>query len=605
MVEARLPCAERRSRSVDREDARGGRKIVGGRIVSGRSLVVAVAVLIFAVTLAWQLYLAARWRSHGAVGNDPTTYVQMSRDLLERGSPTHHFPLFQAIAGENLSWYAFITPGYRIVEQTGVVAPIFAFGTPLLLVFGRWLGGESGVYWVVPLIAIVSSTATFALGLEALSGWPKGERTLASALAVLLLATTPQQIAHAVVPMSDVPAQLFAVLALWFAFRAARRMAIAFAILCGATLGFGYLVRHTVVLMILPIAIIALARWGDTWRARIRLVALSAIAFGILIAPDIAYRVQALGGVAAVESPESQIAALQFIPLNAWRMATSMVSWRGFGPLAFVAAVGFIALLKTGERLVAAVFAAWIGAFVAFHLPLMLTSAFDNELRYLLPAYPALVLLIGAGLVWMASCLYRALRSRARRVTVIVLAIPVCLGVAVAFAFATRSILSPYRIVVNQTYGWLSPTARADFDTLATRLPDSAVVGASDQLAGAVLLFGRREVFLPSRLRAPAEEFPRFVDLMQKQGQRIFLLGDLDCLSATPDSERLPVWLRETAWTWRDTGFTIRDLRQGCAQRVYELDLSAAVAAISSTVDSSKPCWAHLSDAPNVATHAT
>ena len=194
--------------------------------------------------LLWYAALVLRFPTHGAIGDDPATYVQMALDLAQRGTVVHEFPLLTKLFAQGLSWDAFITPGYHIVRETGALAPNFAFGFPLLLAFAYRVLGESALYWATPFMGALSLLVTFALGNELLHDLAPTKRRIISALAVLLLATSPKQIQLALVPMSDVPTQLFCVLALWCAllarpqrFSSPVRSDVIFAALCGASFG--------------------------------------------------------------------------------------------------------------------------------------------------------------------------------------------------------------------------------------------------------------------------------------------------------------------------------------------------------------------------------
>lgn len=179
----------------------------------------ALLFLILALALLWYVALVIRFPTHGAIGTDPATYALMARDLAERGTVVHEFPLFTKLYNQNLSWDAFITPGYHIVRETGMIAPNFAFGFPLLLAFAYRAFGESALYWTTPLLGALTLVMAFALANELFRDVSPTRRYWIGALAVLLLATTPKQIQLALVPMSDVPTQLFCVLALWCALR--------------------------------------------------------------------------------------------------------------------------------------------------------------------------------------------------------------------------------------------------------------------------------------------------------------------------------------------------------------------------------------------------
>lgn len=535
---------------------------------------------VLGLTLVWYAAMSVQYRTHGVIGDDPATYVQMALDLAERGTVTHEFPLFNNLYDKGVSWDAYITPGYHIVRETGVIAPNFAFGLPLLLAMGYRLLGESAFYWTAPFMGVLSLLLTFALALELWRELVPTRRYWIGALAALLLATTPKQIQLALVPMSDVPTQLFCLLALWCALRAFRPSSstafwttIGFAVLCGLALGIAYLIRHSTIVMLIPLATVAF------WRIQeqdlpMRKIGLGLLTFAVTILPDVIYRTNVLGSPFAVESPESTQLALSDAPRQIVQTFAVLFTVTGFGPVLLLLVVMVVLWREHQERFAIAVLTAWILAFILFHAPLRLTGVFENNLRYLLPAYPAIALLIGRAMValfdrginvvreWRASGIGQ--RQPIQR------GFPV-LGVLVAallFLLAIRAIAGPERFVLR-SYGWMSAIARADLDALARSLPQNAVIGVSDQMAGAVMLYVRRDIFRPAAFREPEHEFPLLLDNMRAANRAVYLLGDWNCSPLANASESLPTWVANYQPVALES--EVRDLPYECGQRIYEI----------------------------------
>lgn len=551
------------------------------------------------LTTVWYVLLVARFHTAGAIGNDPTTYVQMALDLAQRGTPTHIFPLFNSLIEQGLSWDAFITPGYRIVRETGAIAPVFAFGFPLMLALAYRAFGEGALYWMTPFLGALSLIATFALANELLRGQTWVRRYVVGALAVMLLATTPKQIVQVLVPMSDIAAQLFAVLGVWCAVQLPsnriRRLNMAseetgqarhsspalffyawsripfdivLALLCGFFIGFGYLVRHSGMIVIVPVAVIA-AQWGGTRRQRWLLGSFALAAFALTILPDVIYRAQVLGSIFAVESPESVEVIWTQVPSQVFGMAGALVSVTGFGPSVVLAPLGLWVMAYEGRRIEAWALVVWILGFVLFHAPLRLTGVFENDLRYLLPAYPAFAITIAFGTVWLASRSVTLIRNSRSRFSVPALGFYTLVLITVlSAAIAGRALFSPDRFA-ERAYGRMTPEARRDFDALREQLPPNAVIGVSDQLAGAVLLYTERDIFRPASFRSGEAEFSRFMDLMRTEGHSVFLLGDWNCPPTADGSERLPEWIGKLKI--KDWRLEIEGLPYECRQRVYEV----------------------------------
>lgn len=528
--------------------------------------------LLFVLALVWYGAYVVRFRTHGALGDDPATYVQMGRDLATRGAVAHEFPLFTNLYNKGLSWYAFVTPGYHVVTETGFVAPNFAFGLPLLLALVLRLFDEGAVYWATPLMGALSLVVTFAIGNELWRDMPARHRHLMSALAVLVLATTPKQLELVLVPMSDVPTQLFCLLAIWCALRVTRGTpagSFLFAALCGISLGIAYLIRHSALIVVVPLAVIAI-QWASTTRRRILLGVVAVGMLVLTIQPDIIYRVNVLGSVFAVESPESSQLVWLDAPRQFFQILYSLVTLDGWGPLVLLAPLGWWVLIKQGNRFVASLLAVWTFVFVLFHAPLKLTGVFENDLRYMLPAYPAIALSIGAGADWIVTRVWEAVRdNKVRFAKRSWLFYGAGILALILIAIATRAVVSPERFV-RRTYGWMDETSRQDLDAVSLQLPANAVLGVSDQLAGAALLYTQHEMFRPASFTDPPREFPEFLQAMKQANRAVYLLGTWNCPQATDASENLPDWLGNYATS--DQGLEIRDLPYACSQQLYKLN---------------------------------
>jgi len=577
---------------------------------------VARALLALGILLApaWYAVWTLTSRASGAIGNDPVTYTRMAIDLAERGTPARAFPLLDVMREQGLSWAAALPVGYRLVAGREEAAPVFAFGAPLLLATAWRLAGESGLYALTPLLGVAALLVTIVLARLALAALSLPRRSAVILLTALLMATTPKQLALAIVPMSDVPAQLASALSLLLALLAERRadatgrawLARLIWLASGLALGLAYLIRHSALLMVIPLLWLIwtwpVAQLPDSrWRSLLWL----ALGAGLMMAPDLVYRSIHLEHLAAVESPESAVWDWAYVLPNALRMVSDLASWRGFGPLVALAVPGVAVMWRWAGRRATVTLLLWLTAFAFFHLPLALTGVFENGLRYLMPAYPPLTLFIAAGCVGVAGraapILSGALRWiiaggirrrcvrqmesariasaqsrpggmswRAGLRGAIWLALLVfCVG---GLAFALRTLVKPP--APWHTYGWIGPTARADLHRLARWLPPDAVIGASDQLLGAISLYTQRDVFRPAAFVALAREFPRFLAAMRQAGRPVYVVGEPACLSDAPadgirDDEQLPGWLR--GYVWQDAGLALRALPFDCAQRVYRI----------------------------------
>jgi hypothetical protein len=177
-------------------------------------------------TLGWAATVYLGKRTHGATASDPYAYAQMGVDLAERGTFAHRFSLFEEVIPLQIPWAPLQPVGYHIPRNDlGDCPSVWATGASAALAAGYALLGEVGLYVTTPFLALLSLAATWALVHEVLRREPHGVRTLTAALAVALLATSPEHVDRLLVPMADAAAQLFTVLTLLFLLRGARHLA--------------------------------------------------------------------------------------------------------------------------------------------------------------------------------------------------------------------------------------------------------------------------------------------------------------------------------------------------------------------------------------------
>src|SRR5712691_4151492 len=176
------------------------------------------------LTLGWALFAYASKRTHGATASDPFAYVQMAVDLALRGTPLHAVRLTSLAEMLELPLWPLVPVGYSPPDPTtNLAASAWPPGYSVLLASVYRLVGESGLYWTTPLLGVATLLATWWLVLEVLHADETWRRRLSAGLAVLVLATSSEQVDRVVVPMADIPAQLFTVLAVSCALRAVRR----------------------------------------------------------------------------------------------------------------------------------------------------------------------------------------------------------------------------------------------------------------------------------------------------------------------------------------------------------------------------------------------
>ncbi len=231
---------------------------VGFEIRDWRFLRASAAMLMVA-TLAWSAWAALSLRTHGVTGSDPYAYAQMGIDLATRGTVFHPFPLVKETYALNIPSYPITHIGYRIPadvsrESTTVWPPGYAVFTAM----GYLASGETGIYLVTPFLNLISLVivAWFVLVMlnAKLFGSARSPFAVAvAALTVALAATSYQQVEWQMIPMADIAAQLFTLLAIGVAFTA--RGSLIMAAMSGLLLGIAYDIRYTQVLACVPIAL--------------------------------------------------------------------------------------------------------------------------------------------------------------------------------------------------------------------------------------------------------------------------------------------------------------------------------------------------------------
>jgi hypothetical protein len=153
--------------------------------------------------------LALTMGSGIAGGADSYGYLSQA-DLWARGSLRVSQPLVHQVPWPSADWT--LSPlGYRpAFDRNGDIVPIYAPGYPLVMALVRIAGGPRAMFLVVPLLGALGVWCTYLLGRRVAN-------PLTGALAAVWLASSAAFVNSLLVPMSDVPATtwwLLAVLAL-------------------------------------------------------------------------------------------------------------------------------------------------------------------------------------------------------------------------------------------------------------------------------------------------------------------------------------------------------------------------------------------------------
>lgn len=542
--------------------------------------------LLVAAVLGWSAWTAMALHTHGVTGSDPYAYAQMGVDLVTRGTVFHAFPLARLTYALDIPSHPVVHVGYRIpegadYESTTVWPPGYAVFTGLAYL----LAGERGLYLITPLLNLIALgvVAWFAYHVSSVRGQVSGFRSQIShekqpdtqdagrttqdsrrmtpyaiaALTVFLTATSYQQVEWQMMPMADIAAQLFSILALTLALRA--RGSLLMAGLSGLALGIAFDIRYTQVLMAPAIALALALTDRETRDARRMMLDarnkmqndhlksyilhLTSCAIAALIAalPVLAYHQYAFGNPFVTGSEELAHFSLAGLPQTAMRTLGELNHYREFGLLAPLIALGLVAALRQHRRalvMLTVMFIILFGFHAAYHY---------LKLRDILFLFPIISWLAALGAVelWrMVSGLssqFLALSAERSiplqpsdaqpfaifnfQLSILGRLLVITTICAMSFLFVLRS-METLALPITRGFGgfgYLVREQRLSFDRLRQMTPDDAVIGCSLN-SGAVDLHARRMAFRPAGWTP--DELTHFVDALHAEGRPVFLLDD-------------------------------------------------------------------------------
>lgn len=341
------------------------------------------------VRLACALCLAVAaiaWGTWSAAGADAYGYVTEA-SLLLKGHLVVDQPLARDVPWPNADWT--LTPiGYRPGLEPGTIVPVYPIGLPLVMALFQAIAGPRAVFFVVPVFAAVLVVAASLLA-ERVSG-----RT-AGALAAVLMATSPTVGFAAMWPMSDIPGAAWWTLALYLTTGASVTSAVA----AGASAGIAVVTRPNLVGLAVPLGAYLVWRvWTERSHARpaiLRLLAFTALTIAGCIAVAMVNTWLFGAPMQTGYGTVGEVFKSSYAPRTIRGFITRPVATEP--ALVLLAVVGLIAGVRRSANkanlflcigVVAVVLASY-----TFYLP-------NDEwwyLRFLLPAYPPLAVLAGAG----------------------------------------------------------------------------------------------------------------------------------------------------------------------------------------------------------------
>jgi hypothetical protein len=429
--------------------------------VGPASVVATLTVVVVTVALAQGARVAG--------GSDSYGYVSQAH-LWATGT-LHGEPLVEDLA-RLMPPEALAPLGYRLAPNRTSIVPVYSPGFPMVMAVFERLGGREAVFFVVPLLGGLAVWATYLMGAR-LAGRTVG------ASAAILLATSPPFLSQLMVPMSDVPVTAWWTLSMALLPLKRRDAALAAGIVAGAAI----LTRPNLVpVLIVPVAFLARRRE----RSPLSFQRLGLFMVGVLAACI---------GMAMLNtrwygSPlNSGYGPLEYLYRwdNLWPNVTRYSRWLldAQTPATLLAVAGPFFLWRnldgegvTNERramtITLVMFIALVVGCYVFYSP------FDAwwYLRFLLPAFPALLVLTSVGVVGMAT---RLAGRGALRVMAIAAIIGLLAWHGVSFArdhavFASKEGERKYVAVGNY---------------IARRLPERAVI-ISMQFSGSIRYYSGR-----------------------------------------------------------------------------------------------------------------
>ena len=332
------------------------------------------------IVILLAVYVGVHYGSFAAAGSDSYGYVSQAR-LWLGGIPRVEQPWVQDFSWPNREW-VFSPLGYRPFSPDGTIVPTYPAGLPMLMAAFLAVMGDTGPFYVVPVLGAFTLLVTYLLGKEA-----TGSGTVAGLASILLLAS-PVFLTHVMVPMSDVPAAAGWTLA---ALLVLKQRPLEAGVVTGLTL----VIRPNLVLL----ALVPVFAWRQREPLMRYAFGLVPGVFAIMVINTALYGGPLTTGYGSLLEAYS----LSSLPLNVrnyvlWIVQTQTV-------LILLALVPLFVRGALREHYAGVSTRACFAAIVVLTLlSYLFYATFDHwfYLRFLLPAYPVLFVLPAAGMRWVA-----------------------------------------------------------------------------------------------------------------------------------------------------------------------------------------------------------
>ena len=331
------------------------------------------------------------WGTHVAGGPDSYCYLSQA-ELFASGQIAHTEPLASLAPWPHGS-DAFVPVGHvPAARRPGASVPMCSPGYPITMAAARWVGGRTAMFAIVPLCGAAAVWLAFVLG-RRVAGAGSG------AIAAMLLAASPPFLYQIVQPMSDVPAAAAWAAALVAVTSPRFTTSMASAGAGGVFTGIALLVRPNLAPLTIAVALVVFTvRPLD-----LRTVMRTWVAFGLGVLPSViivALLQNAMygGPLKSGYGDLSFLFRLEHVWPNLQRYPVWLIETETPIVLLALAAPWLTRDSLTRRRVL------WLLVFIlavfACYIPYEVFDAWWF-LRFVLPAYPALLVLTSSALVWL------------------------------------------------------------------------------------------------------------------------------------------------------------------------------------------------------------
>jgi hypothetical protein len=189
------------------------------------------------------LIVGVAFNTRVGIASDTYGYVSQA-DLWLQGELKQAKPWMAEVPWRENRW-GFSPLGYRPAPGDELaVVPTYSPGLPMVMALAKRVGGQCGLFLVVPLFGAVAVFSTYLLGRRL--GAPAS-----GLMAAALLSMSPAFLAMIVEPLSDVPAMAAWSLAWWYVLGRTGRHALA----AGLLASLAILIRPNLVVLAVPMAV--------------------------------------------------------------------------------------------------------------------------------------------------------------------------------------------------------------------------------------------------------------------------------------------------------------------------------------------------------------